>query len=385
MKISDRALAIEPSLTRRLFSLASQYEDVIDLTLGDPDILPDEAIRIATASAVMDGKTRYSANAGLIDARKIIASTFKEEYQVDINPTENLIMTVGGMEGLYLALATIVNPGDEVIIHAPYYVNYVQMVKMCGGIPVLIETDEENKFIFTIEDVKKAISPRTVAMIINTPCNPTGQMIGGEILDNLAEIFVENNILVISDEVYRTLVFEGKHESIIKRPGMQERTIVIDSLSKRFAMTGYRIGFAVGPKEWIENMIKMQENVAACAPLPSQYASIAAYSACKNDTKLCEIFKERCFAMAKAINASAIIHCMQPTATFYLFVNIKKTGLDSLDFANKLLEKEHVAVAPGVAYGPKYDSYIRIACTLDKEILLKAAEKILKFVDSFGE
>ena len=385
MRISERALAIEPSLTRQLFSMASQYDDVIDLTLGDPDIIPAEAIRAAAASAVMEGITRYSANAGLISARTVIADTFYEEYQLEIDPAENMMMTVGGMEGLYLALASIINPGDEVIIHAPYYVNYVQMVRMCGGVPVLIETDENNNFLFTLEDVERAISPKTVAMIINTPCNPTGQIINGKLLDTLSKILVEKDLLVISDEVYRTLVFEGEHESIITRPGMLERTIVIDSLSKRFAMTGYRIGFAVGPKQWIANMIKMQENVAACAPLPSQYAAIAAYSERKNNEELCNIFKERCSLMADAINNSKKIHCLKPVATFYLFVNIEKTGMNSLDFAYELLEKVHVAVAPGIAYGKKYDSYIRIACTLNKKILLEAADRILEFVNSLGE
>ena len=153
-------------------------------------------------------------------------------------------MTVGGMEALFLALATIINDGDEVIIQAPYYVNYVQMVRMCGGIPVLIETKEENNFSFTIEDVEKRITPKTVAMILNTPCNPTGQVLSGILLDELATLFIQKDILVISDEVYRTLIYKGKHESIFTRPGMPERTLVVDSLSKRFAMTGYRVGFA---------------------------------------------------------------------------------------------------------------------------------------------
>lgn len=385
MKISKTARVIDPSLTRQLFTMARQYDDVIDLTLGDPDIKPAEVIRNAASEAVMAGKTRYSVNAGLIELREEISKDIKEDYNLSVDPTSQIVMTVGGMEALYLGLAAIIDPGDEVILHAPYYMNYVQMVRMFGGVPVLIETTEETGFSFNAEDVKKVITDKTVAMIINTPSNPTGQMIGGKLLDEIAEIAVEKDILVISDEVYRALVFEGKHESIATRPGMMERTLIVDSLSKRFSMTGYRLGYAVGPEEWIVNMVKMQENVAACAPLPSQHAGITALKECKDNTEVQEVFYERCRVTAESINASGKIHCIPPVATFYLFVNIEKTGLKSLDFAYKLLEQEHVAVAPGISYGEKYDTYIRIACTLDKDILLEATKKINRFVESLGE
>ena len=381
MRLSKTATMIEPSLTRQLYDLAAQYDDVIDLTLGDPDIKPDVVIREAAADAVMEGKTRYSANAGLMAVRKAVADTFEEEYGIKVAPESNVVMTVGGMEALYLALSAIIDPGDEVIVHAPYYVNYVQMIQMCGGVPVIIETREESNFSFTPEDVNERMSSKTVAMILNTPSNPTGQMLSGELLNGLAELFCEKDILVISDEVYRGLVFEGKHESIVTRPGMQERTLVIDSMSKRFAMTGYRIGYAIGNTEWISAMIKMQENVAACAPLASQYAALTALGECRRDDTLCETFKERVRAMEAELNRSNLLHCVPQVATFYLFVNIRKTGMTSLDFAYKLLEKEHVAVAPGVVYGKAYDSYIRIACTLEKKRLLEAAQKIIRFAD----
>lgn len=385
MKLSEKATIIEPSLTRQLFDMASQYDDAINLTLGDPDVKPNVVIREVAADAIMEGKTRYSANAGLIAVRKAVADSFEEEYGIKIAPETDVIMTVGGMEALYLSLSAIINPGDEVIVHAPYYVNYVQMIQMCGGVPVLIETKEENGFSFTLKEVDDKISSKTVAMILNTPCNPTGQMIDAELLDELAELFCEKNILVISDEVYRSLVFEGKHESIVTRPGMRERTLVIDSMSKRFAMTGYRIGYAIGNPEWISAMVKMQENVAACAPLSSQYAALAALKECRGEGTLREIFKERVRAMETALNRSNVLHCVPQVATFYIFINVQKTGMTSLEFAYKLLEKEHVAVAPGVVYGKAYDSYIRIACTLEKELLLEAAQRIIRFADSVGE
>lgn len=384
MRLSEKSMAIEPSLTRQLFNLAHQYEDVIDLTLGDPDIMPEEGIRKAAAAAIMDGKTRYSANAGLFEVRSEIAKMFSDEYKLKLDPSTNLLMTVGGMEALFLALAAVINDGDEVIIQAPYYVNYVQMVRMCGGIPVLIETTEEDNFSFTAADVRKRITSHTVAMILNTPCNPTGQVLSGSLLDELADLFIQKDILVITDEVYRTLIYKGVHESIITRPGMLERTVLVDSLSKRFAMTGYRVGFAAGSEKWIAAMVKMQENVAACAPLPSQYAALEAYREYRNDTTICAVFSERARTVESILNKSSVIHCIPYVATFYLFVNIQKTGMKSLDFAYRLLEKEHVAVAPGVAYGRAYDSYIRIACTLDKDKLVSAAYKILNFVDLLG-
>ena len=386
MKISKRAQVIEPSLSRQLFNMAKAYNDVVDLTLGDPDVLPAEIVRNAACEAVKKGRTRYSANAGLIELRRAIAECVSQEYNIKIDPATELIATVGGMEALYLTIACLIDEGDEVIIHAPYYVNYVQMVRMCGGVPVIIYTDEKSGFTFTREQLENAVTSKTAAIIINSPCNPTGVIFGNQLLDDIAEVAQRNNLVVISDEVYRTLIFDGKkHESIITRPGMKERTVLVDSLSKRFAMTGYRVGYAVAPAELTENMTKMQENVAACAPLPSQYAGIAAYDFCKEDRHILEIFEQRRSYMADAINGIRGLHCEMPAGTFYLFVNISSTGLDCLSFACKLLEEEHVAVVPGRTYGEAYDNYIRIAYTLDIERLKTAIERICRFMRQFED
>ncbi|MBE5948038.1 MAG: pyridoxal phosphate-dependent aminotransferase [Lachnospiraceae bacterium] len=384
MKISKRAQIIETSLSRQLYNMAKTYNDVIDLTLGDPDIMPAEVIRNAACKAVKEGKTRYSANAGLFDLRKAIAKCVSQEYNMEINPDTELIVTVGGMEALYLSLACLIDEGDEVIIPAPYYVNYVQMVRMCGGVPVIVYTDEESGFCVTREQLENAITPKTVAVIINSPCNPTGVVLGGELLNEIAEIAIKENLVVISDEVYRTLIFDGKkHESIITRPGMKARTVVIDSTSKRFAMTGYRVGYAIASPELIENMTKMQENVAACAPLPSQYAGIAAYDFCSHDTRIFEKFKQRREYIVNAIKGIKGMHFEAPEGTFYLFVNISLTGMDCLSFAQKLLEEEHVAVVPGRTYGEAYDGYIRIAYTVEINRLKLAVERISRFMNRY--
>lgn len=381
IKISKKASSIAPSLTRHLFNLASKFDDVIDLTLGDPDLIPAEKIRLAACDAIKKGKTRYSANAGLKQLRNAISDHIKKEYGTQIDPEGNIIVTVGGMEALYLALSSIIDEGDEVIIPGPYYVNYVQMVKMCGGVPVIINTDEKKSFSFTSEQIESAVTERTVAIIINNPCNPTGQILNNEVLTSLGKIAKANDLVVISDEVYSSLIYDNaKHQSLFKDPAMSDRVILIDSISKRFAMTGYRVGYAAGPKDVISAMTKMQENVAACAPLPSQYAAIVAYEKCDDDTHIHDEFEMRRDYIYKAVNEIDGLSALKPAATFYLFVNISKTGLDSLTFAKKLLEEAHVAVAPGITYGKAYDSYIRIAFTLEIPKLEEGVQRISKFM-----
>ena len=383
MKSSSAVEVITPSLTRELFNLAQGYDDVIDLTLGDPDIQPDDNIKRAACDAILKEKTRYSANAGLLEFRQAIAQQFSREYGLQVAPEKNVIVTVGGMEALYLSLRCILDKGDEVIIPGPYYVNYIQMVRSCGGVPIIVNTTEDSGFTVTSEQIEKVITPRTTALILNSPCNPSGRVIGCEVLAQIAELANRHDFAVVSDEVYRTLVFNGRpYKSIASFPGMMERTIVVDSLSKRFAMTGYRVGYAIGSERIIADMTKLQENVAACAALPSQYAGIAAYRCCANDHRITEIFKRRCRSMCCKINQIDKLFCPEPEATFYLFINISRTGMDSVAFAHELLEKQHVAVVPGVAYGSHYDDHIRIACTLEEEKLLEACGRIKRFVDS---
>ena len=317
----------------------------------------------------------------MVEFRKVISEQFEKEYEIKVAPERNVIVTVGGMEALYLSLRCLIDEGDEVIIPAPYYVNYAQMVRSCGGIPVIVNTSEESGFVVSASQIKEAITSKTVAMILNSPCNPTGQILGLDTLQELAAIAVQYDLAVISDEVYKSLVYTSSpYRSIATFNGMKERTIVVDSLSKRFAMTGYRIGYAIGPDNIIASMIKLQENVAACAALPSQYAGIAAYKYCANDKWIAGIFEKRCKSMSAAINKIENISCLEPVATFYLFVNIQNTKMDSITFARQLLKQQHVAVAPGITYGDAYDGFVRIACTLKEEILLEACDRIAKFV-----
>lgn len=383
MILSNRICNIEPSLTRKLFNMAKQHQDVIDLTLGDPDLMPDSKIRDAACKAINIGKTRYSQNAGLLELREILAQSIDSRYKRRIDPKDSIIVTVGGMEALYLSLSVIVNPGDEVIMSAPYYVNYYQMVQLCGGIPVVIDTKEENNFNFYIDDVIKATTKRTIAIILNSPSNPTGQILSVKLLSQLEHYVSNKDIMIISDEVYSSLIFDNqKHYSLFESEAVKDKVVLIDSISKRFSMTGYRLGYAAGPKKIISAMTLMQENVAACAPLPSQYAAIVAYSKCANDTVIHDTFEKRRNYIYEAINSIDGLSANKPVATFYLFVNIKKCNMDSVSFAERLLEEKHVAVVPGIAYGEAYDNFVRIAFTVDIEELKKAVARIALFIKS---
>ena len=382
MKISQKAEVIEPSLTRDLFNHAVKLGDVINLTLGDPDLPPPHSVRDAACDAIQKGKTRYSANAGLLDLRNAIATSFSAEYNLPCNPISEVTVTVGGMEALYLAISAIVDSGDEVVIFAPYYVNYVQMVRMNCGVPIIIETNEADGFAVDPKTIEARLSDKTVAIVVNSPCNPTGTLLPKSVLGEIARLAKERDLYIVSDEVYKSLVYDGKkHCSVLEFPAMRERTILIDSLSKKYAMTGWRLGWAIGPKTVVAAMTKMQENVAACAPLPSQYGAIEAL---KGDTDVAYIhstFAERRDLICREINACPKLSALKPAATFYIFVNIERTGMKSLDFALRLLEAQHVAVVPGIAYGKAYDGYVRIAFTHDVGVLSEACDRIRNFVE----
>ena len=383
--LSTMAEGIKPSLTRTLFNMAKAYDDVIDFTLGDPDVPTHQKIKDAGCKAIQDGKTRYSQNAGLLELRNVISDYYIRKEGFEYDPISEIMVTVGAMEGLYLALLSITNPGDEYIIPAPYYVNYGQMVHMCGGVPVIVDKPAEEPLTFRIEDIESAITPKTKAIIINTPSNPSGKIIPWNKIEKLAELAKKHDLYVISDEVYKCLIYgENKFKSIVSIEGMRERTVLTNSLSKEFCMTGWRIGYVLANKEIVANMTKLQENVCACAPLPSQYAAIEALSS-KEDysANMKSIFSERRDALVSGINSIKGLSCTPPDATFYLMVDISKTGLKSFDFACKLLESVHVAVVPGVTYGQSCDNYVRIAFTKNVDVIKQGVERIATFMSQF--
>lgn len=381
---SKVAGSIKTSLTRQLFNLAKQYDDVIDFTLGDPDVQTHQAIKNAACVAIQEGKTRYSQNAGLQCLRDTIHDYYLRTEGLEYCPNSETIVTVGAMEGLYLALLSLLDPGDEVIIPAPYYVNYGQMCQMCHGVPVIVDNPDADELSFNVKDIEAAITPRTKAIIINTPSNPSGKIIPHDKIEAIAKLAIKYDLVVISDEVYKSLIYErNDYKSIVTIEGMRERTVLVNSLSKEFCMTGWRVGYVLGPLEVIAAMTKLQENVAACAPLPSQYAAIEALSG-KGDYSsfMVETFKKRRDVLTEGVQSIAKLSCSAPEATFYLMVNISGTGMTSEQFAFELLKKEHVALVPGVTYGKCCDNYVRIAFTIEEDKIREGVKRIRRFVES---
>ncbi len=382
--ISKVANSIEPSLIRSIFNLAKQMDDVVDFTLGDPDVQPHTAIKEAACDAIRAGRTRYSQNAGLLELRQTISKYYMRQEGFQYDPVTEIMVSVGAMEGLYLTFLSILNEGDEVIIPAPYYVNYVQMVQMCHATPVIVDHPDKEELSFSIEDVEKAITPKTKALIINTPSNPSGKIIPQEKIEALAALAKKYDLTVISDEVYKCLIYDNTHfRSIVAIEGMRERTVLINSLSKEFCMTGYRIGYVLAPAELIAAMTKLQENVAACAPLPSQYAAIEALSGKEDYSKnMVDIFTERRNVLYEGLKDVPKLRCHAPEATFYMMVDISQTGMTSLEFAHALLKNAHVAVVPGIAYGKSCDKYVRIAFTLEADRIREGVKRITNYMHS---
>lgn len=381
-RISNVASGIAPSMIRQLFNMAKTIDGVVDFTLGDPDVQPHKNIKEAACHAIMEGRTRYSQNAGLIELREIISKRYKEKELLEYSPISEIAVTVGAMEGLYLTFLSLINTGDEVIIPAPYYVNYKQMVEMCGGVPVIVNPSDTESLLVNGEDIEKAITERTKIILLNSPANPSGRILTEETVRRIAELAIKCDLIVISDEVYRKLIYDNKKFiSIATLPVMKNNTIVINSLSKEFCMTGYRIGYVLGPEDIISAIVKLQENVAACAPLPSQYAAIEALGS-KEDysNHMIETFTKRRNTLYNELKAGSGIRVIKPEATFYAMVDISDLGYESsVQFAYDLLEKAHVAVVPGVAYGDICKNFIRIAFTLDESKIIEGAKRIVKF------
>lgn len=379
---SNIANGIQTSFTRQLFNMAKEYDDVIDFTLGDPDVQTHPAIKAAACRAIEQGKTRYSQNAGLLELRQTIAKYYNRKEQLAYRPEDEIMVAVGAMEGLYLCLLAMLNPDDEVIIPAPYYVNYTQMVAMCHAKPVIVDNPEVADLTYRVEDIERAITPRTRAIMINTPSNPTGRVLSQEMLAGIAEIAKKHDLVVIADEVYKCLIYDKQPwRSIAHIEGMRERTILVNSLSKEFCMTGYRIGYVLGPSEVITAMTKLQENVAACAPLPSQYAAIEALESTEDYSKdMVRIFTERKECIVEGISTIDGLTCREPDATFYLMVDISSTGMNSVDFAIALLKAQHVAVVPGITYGKCCDHYVRIAFTRELDYIREGVKRIDAFM-----
>lgn len=379
--LSRMARENQPQLVRRIYDKAKEYEGVVDLTLGDPDVPTPCVAKEAACRALEENRTKYTANAGILPLREAICADVEKRLGVTYSPDE-VCVTTGAMGALYLAAVCLLDPGDEMIIPEPHWPNYTNMVAMCHAVPKYVNFLEAGDPLALARRIEAAVTPKTKAIILNSPSNPTGAVLPFETLEAVAQIAKKYDLWVFSDEVYHTIVFEGACRSILEIPDMKCRTVYIDSVSKRFSMTGFRVGYLCAPQPLAASAAALQENVNACACTPAQYASLAALRHSDElEEEICAVFRQRCRAMARELNRSATLSVEMPVATFYLFIDVRKTGLSSEDFAYGLLEEKHVAVVPGNAFNRAGEGYIRIACTLEEETLVAAARAIVDFAD----
>ena len=384
LKTAARVACVEPSPPRAVFDLASTLDDVVDLTLGDPDLPPPVNVREAACRAVMAGRTRYSANAGLRELRQAVAADAESSLGIPVDPDREVVITVGAMEASFLTLYSLLEPGDEVVIHAPYWINYSQAVRSLGATPVFVYTRPEEGFRLSAEALEEVLTPKTRLVILNSPNNPTGAIIPEKTLARIAELSHERNFAVLSDEIYDSLVYDGKKSSsILSCPGMKERSVLINGVSKRFAMTGYRLGWAIAPAPLAAQMTKMQENIVACAPLPAQYAAIEALSPRTDASFIREEFQRRRDVLVRGIDAIPGLKCLPVPATFYAMADISGSGLGAEEFVYRMLREVKVATVFGPAYGGElYRDFIRIAFTVKEERLKIALERMGNFLAS---
>lgn len=373
MDLSALTRIISPTLSRQLFMMAKQYNDVADFTLGDPDIPTPVPICEAAAKAAAEGKTRYAPNAGLPALREVIAKQVSKESGLTYE-ANNVAVTIGATEAVYMSFMACINPGDEVIILAPYWVQYENIVRLLGGIPVIVDTFKEG-FELDLDVIFKAITDKTKVIVVNSPNNPSGYIYKAEFLKVLAEMASANHILIFDDEAYRSLVYEDKYPSIADYC-RKEDIVIINSFSKQFAMTGWRVGYVVADESFINTVVKFQQNIAVCVATPNQYAAIEAMShADQYASGIKDVFTKRRETLIRELNKIDKISYQAPQGTFYAFIDISKTGLNSKFFCFDLLEKQHVAVIPGVAFGEAFDNYIRLAFTLNEDKIIEGVNR----------
>lgn len=380
--LNKKIKEIKPSGIRKFFDIANEMEDVISLSVGEPDFYTPWHIREEGIYALEKGRTRYTPNRGLIRLRQEICNFVKRKYDIEYQPDTDVLVTVGGSEAIDLCIRSLINEGDEVLIPEPSFVCYVPITRMAGGVPVIIETKAEDMFRLTPEDLEAHITEKTKLLVLPFPNNPTGAVMRREDLEAISKIVIKHNLLVLSDEIYGELTYgASKHVSFASIAGMKERTIVVNGFSKAYSMTGWRLGFAVGPKEIISPMTKLHQYAIMSAPTMSQYAAIEALS---NGDEDIEVMKQE-YDMRRRLIVDGLnklgLSCFEPEGAFYVFPSIKSTGLSSAEFCEKLIYSKHVAVVPGDAFGKSGEGYVRISYSYSIKHISEALERIGSFLE----
>ncbi|MCQ2477922.1 MAG: aminotransferase class I/II-fold pyridoxal phosphate-dependent enzyme [Clostridia bacterium] len=374
---------IKPSGIRKFFDIAATMNDVISLGVGEPDFETPWKIRKAGISSLERGKTKYTSNSGLIALRKEISNYLYRKCNVSYEPESEILISVGGSEAIDAAIRAVVSAKDEVIIPEPSYVCYEPITTLAGGVPVVIETKAEDDFKLTKKQLLSAITDKTKALILPYPCNPTGAIMEKEDLEEIASVLRDKNILVISDEIYAELTFGGKkHVSIASIEGMKDKTVIVNGFSKTFSMTGWRLGYAAGPKEIIKQMTKIHQFAIMCAPTTSQYAAVEALKNCEEDVlSMLKEYDRRRKLMVSTFNEIGLT-CREPKGAFYAFPSISSSGLSSDEFCERLLKEKHVALVPGTAFGKGGEGFIRASYCYSPEHIIEALKRTKEFLDT---
>ena len=380
-EISNVAKIVQPSPIRKMFNLADGMEDVVSFTVGEPDFNTPAHVVDAAVEALRTGKHHYTPNAGILPLREAISEYYVRSRGLHYSPETEIIATAGGMEALLLTMLTLLNPGDAFLLSDPCWTNYSRQIEICSARPVFVPVDAAHDFTFAPEALEKAITPETKGFLVNSPANPTGGIAGRKALEQLAEIAVRHDLYVISDEVYSELLYEGNtFTSIAALPGMKERTIIVNSFSKTYAMTGWRVGYALGPQHIISQMVKLQENVAACvntalAALTGSQAPVA---------EMLETYSQRRAYILDAFSKINGLTCFAPQGAFYAFVDISAAGMDAETFARDLLQKVRVIVVPGEAFGESGKRYVRLSFATSMENIREGTRRIAQYMKTLG-
>jgi len=378
--ISQKVNNISPSGIRKFFDLLSSLEGVISLGVGEPDFVTPWHIREAATYSLERGYTMYTSNYGMLELRQELAGYLERHYGVSYQHEREILVTVGVSEGLDLALRAIMNPGDEVIIPEPWYVSYPPCVILAGGIPVFVPTSKQNNFVLKAEDVEPLINKHTKAILIGYPSNPTGAVMSREELSKIARLAQKYNLLVISDEIYARLVYGVEHTCFASLPGMREQTILLGGFSKAFAMTGWRIGYLAANQQLIEAMLKIHQYTMLCVPTMSQMAAIEALRSGEDDVdKMVKEYDRRRKFIVKRLNEIGL-PCFEPKGAFYAFPSIEATGMNSEEFAERLLMEERVAVVPGSAFGQCGEGFVRCCYATSLANIEEALKRMGRFV-----
>ncbi|MBQ5597426.1 MAG: aminotransferase class I/II-fold pyridoxal phosphate-dependent enzyme [Clostridia bacterium] len=379
--LNRTVLDTKPSGIRKFFDIAEKMNNVISLGVGEPDFATPWHIRQAGIQSLEDKKTRYTANRGIAQLRNEISKYLLKRFDLDYNPDGDILITVGGSEGIDCAVRAIVNPGDEVIIPQPSFVCYEPIVRLAGGVPVFIETVAENEFRLTADQLKKAITEKTKLLILPYPCNPTGAIMTAEDLEAIAAVLRDTDILILSDEIYCELTYGENHVSIASIDGMKERTVLIGGFSKSYSMTGWRMGYACADVEIMKQMVKIHQFAIMSAPTTSQYAAVEAIKNGDEDVaRMRNQYDARRRLMVNGFNKIGLT-CFEPKGAFYAFPCIKSTGLSSDEFCEQLLKRYNVAVIPGSAFGECGDGYIRASYCYSVEHIEEALRRIELFIN----